>query len=61
MAASEPSHEEYLIIHPLRTLQKQNHIHCTASQRHTPDSVSENGRKQGTQQVSGATSPLDKT
>lgn len=25
------------------------------------DSVSENGRKQGTQQVSGATSPLDKT
>ncbi len=27
----------------------------------TPDSVSENGRNQGTQQVSGATSPLDKT
>lgn len=27
----------------------------------TPDSVSENGRKQGIQQVSGATSPLDKT
>jgi hypothetical protein len=54
-------HEEYLIIHPLQTLQKQNHIHSAASQRHTPDSVSENGRKQGTQQVLGATSPLDKT
>lgn len=27
--------EEYLIIHPLQTLQKQNHIHCAASQRHS--------------------------